>query len=183
MVAVVCALRAPAPGGVGRAATFSPGRSLAGRGTARQRPLPAPLVWKEAQDGDTGDTYYWNSKTKEVAWELPAGAELERPAAAAARAAAAEEKEERAAAAASETGAPSYGEILEALADAAENDPNAFGTVANAFRPHGVFSVDFMVHLEGELKAAARGDFARAEVLQKVQARIANPLLKQGEFY
>lgn len=120
-----------------------------------------------------------NTDTKEVVWELPAGAEL---AGSASAAPAVAEETEGEAEADGAGGGPSFAEMLEALVDAAANDPNAFGSVANGFRSHGVFGVEFMEHLEGELKAA-RADHARAEVLQKVQARIVNPLLKQGEFY
>lgn len=71
---------------------------------------------------------------------------------------------------------------MQQLAVIAETDPNNFGAVANMYRPNGVFTNDFMDFLEGQIWAAA-DDIAHVELLRKVQARIVNPLLKQGEYY
>ena len=83
---------------------------------------------------------------------------------------------------AAEESLPSFGEILSHLEETLlEGDSNMFGAAANSHRDHGVFTNEFMDFLEAEMKQCQ--DAARREGLQRVQARIVNPLLKQGEFY
>ena len=84
-------------------------------------------------------------------------------------------------ASAAEESLPSFGEILSHLEETLEGDSNMFGAAANSHRDHGVFTNEFMDFLEAEMKQCQ--DAARREGLQRVQARIVNPLLKQGEFY
>jgi hypothetical protein len=80
-----------------------------------------------------------------------------------------------------ESSSPRFADILLHLEETLATDSNMFGTVANSHRAHGVFSIEFMDFLEAGIKQCS--DATRRDMLERLQARIVNPLLKQGEYY
>lgn len=106
-------------------------------------------------DAASGKPYWWNKVTNATAWELPAEAsQPETPA--------------------SETAQLSFDE-LDALLSAT---PPVY--LSKVVEPHRdtAFSDAFTAHLTQKIAAAA-GDAAERERLEKLRARLANPLIRQ----
>jgi len=117
--------------------------------------LSASAEWQQVPDAASGKPYWWNKVTNATAWELPAEAsQPETPA--------------------SETAQLSYDE-LDALLSATQ--PVYLSKVVEPHRDTA-FSDAFTVHLTQKIAAAA-GDAAERERLEKLRARLANPLIRQ----
>jgi hypothetical protein len=119
--------------------------------------LAAASDWQQAVDASSGKPYFWNTRTNETAWELPADAAPQpEPAAEAAPASALSFEELEALLCATQ---PVYlSKVVEPHRDAAFSD---------AF-------TDFLT-----AKIAASADKADIERLEKLRARLANPLIRQ----
>jgi RING finger protein 113A len=136
-----------------------PGRcspACARRG-ARLR-LAAASEWQTATDAASGKPYFWNTRTNETAWELPADAA----------------PQPEAAAEAAPAGATLSFEELEALLCATQ--PVYLSKVVEPHRD-AAFSDAFTDFLTAKIAASA--DKADKERLEKLRARLANPLIRQ----
>ena len=118
--------------------------------------MRAASNWQEAVDAASGKTYFWNTRTNETAWELPAAAAPAEPAAEAAAGP-----------------ALSFPE-LEALLCATQ--PVYLSKVVEPHRD-AAFSDAFTEYLTEKIAASA--DKADRERLEKLRARLANPLIRQ----
>ena len=119
--------------------------------------LAASGDWQQAVDTSSGKTYYWNTRTNETAWELPAEAPAE------------------AVVEAQPVSAPQMPfPELEALLSAT---PPVY--LSKVVEPHrdAAFSDAFTDYLTQKIGAST--DKADRERLEKLRARLANPLIRQ----
>ena len=122
--------------------------------------LRAASEWQQAVDAASGKPYFWNTRTNETAWELPADTAPVEPVA-------------EAAPASPSASSLSFSE-LEALLCATQPvylskvvEPHRDAAFSDAF-------TDFLTE-----KIAASSDKADRERLEKLRARLANPLIRQ----
>ena len=113
--------------------------------------------WQPAVDASSGKTYYWNTRTNATAWELPAEAP-------------AEAVEETQPASAPQLSFPE----LEALLSATQ--PVYLSKVVEPYRD-AAFSDAFTDYLTQKIGASL--EKADRERLEKLRARLANPLIRQ----
>ena len=132
-------------------------RRSAGSRVQRGARLAASGDWQQAVDASSGKTYYWNTRTNEVAWELPAEAP-------------AEAVEETQPASAPQLSFPE----LEALLSATQ--PVYLSKVVEPYRD-AAFSDAFTDYLTQKIGASL--EKADRERLEKLRARLANPLIRQ----
>jgi hypothetical protein len=127
--------------------------------------LAASTEWQQATDASSGKVYYWNTRTNETAWELPQPPPLPRP-------------EPVVEAGPASSGASSAAQLsfpeLEALLCATQ--PVYLSKVVEPHRD-AAFSDAFTVYLTEKIAASA--DKAERERLEKLRARLANPLIRQ----
>ena len=121
--------------------------------------LAATSEWQQAVDASSGKTYFWNTRTNETAWELPAAAPQPQPAA-----------ETPPARSEPQLSFPE----LEALLCATQ--PVYLSKVVEPHRD-AAFSDAFTEYLTEKIAASA--DKADRERLEKLRARLANPLIRQ----
>mmetsp|Transcript_10816 Transcript_10816/g.25705 ORF Transcript_10816/g.25705 Transcript_10816/m.25705 type:complete len:193 (+) Transcript_10816:239-817(+) len=139
--------------------------------------------WREVIDSLSGQPYYWDTRTNETSWIKPNEDFIPADETAVTGESASPAQGQRASPTSdrqSNEGSNTYDEILMELESTVVGSPNYFAVVANKHRGSGVFSNEFMDFLQSEIRESSD---ARKEVLEKVQARLVNPLLKQGEFY
>jgi hypothetical protein len=120
--------------------------------------LAAASEWQPAVDASSGKTYYWNTRTSETAWELPADAAPQPEAAPAAPPAAAQ---------------LSFEDLEELLC---ATQPVYLSKVVEPHRD-AAFSDAFTDYLTAKIAASA--DKAERERIEKLRARLANPLIRQ----
>lgn len=120
--------------------------------------------WQPVVDPSSGKTYYWNTATNETAWEIPT-----QPAAPPSQVASTTANEPR----------PSNEEIFQALKSAYIEDGSGmlFNEVARAHRKYEVFSEAYFEWLSGQAKQCT--DFEEKDFIQKITAKLCNPLLRQ----
>ena len=124
--------------------------------------------WQQAVDASSGKPYFWNTRTNETAWELPA--EAQAAAQGVAEAPPASSAEETPSASAPQLSFPD----LEALLSSTQ--PVYLSKVVEPYRD-AAFSDAFTDYLTQ--KIAASTDKADRERLEKLRARLANPLIRQ----
>ena len=162
----LCNLLSLPPARLGSRRTAAASRRLQARCSAGARVqrgarlrVAASGDWQQAVDASSGKTYYWNTRTNETAWELPAEAPAEAKAA-----------EQTQPASVPQLSFPE----LEALLSATQ--PVYLSKVVEPYRD-AAFSDAFTDYLTQ--KIAASTDKAERERLEKLRARLANPLIRQ----